>query len=77
MFLPDAGLVLMSYLNPLLAFDLPELARACTRAGVSGLIVPDLPFDEDQDLRIPLRAEGLALIQMVTPVTSEARLRKV
>ena len=70
-------ILLMSYLNPLLAYGLPELASACRRAGVSGLIVPDLPFDEDAERRGALSAEGLALIQMVTPVTSDERLRKV
>jgi len=70
-------ILLMSYLNPLLAFGLTQLAGACRLAGISGLIVPDLPFDEDEALRQALSAEGLALIQMVTPVTSDARLRKV
>src|SRR6185312_10219576 len=43
-------LLLMSYLNPLLAFGLQKLAAAAARAGVSGFIVPDLPYDESSDL---------------------------
>jgi tryptophan synthase alpha chain len=67
-------LLLMSYLNPLLAFGLSRLPSAAAAAGVSGFIVPDLPFEEGGDLRSALDREGLALVQMVTPVTPPARL---
>jgi tryptophan synthase alpha chain len=73
----DAPLLLMSYLNPLLAFGLEQLASASVRANVSGFIVPDLPFDESDDLRAALETEGLALVQMVTPVTSPERMAQV
>ena len=66
-------LVLMSYLNPLLAFGLESLAERSARAGVCGFIVPDLPFDESEDLRAALAPHGVALIQMVTPVTTPER----
>ncbi len=68
-------LLLMSYLNPLLAFGLDRLAQAASRAHVSGFIVPDLPLDEGADLRKALDEYGIAMVQMVTPVTREARLR--
>jgi tryptophan synthase alpha chain len=67
-------LLLMSYLNPLLAFGLSRLPSAAAAAGVSGFIVPDLPFEESGDLKAALDREGLALVQMVTPVTPPARL---
>ena len=67
-------LLLMSYLNPLLAFGLGRLPSAAAAAGVSGFIVPDLPFEESGDLKAALDREGLALVQMVTPVTPPARL---
>ena len=70
-----APILLMSYLNPLLAFGMERLPRAAARAGVSGFIVPDLPFEESADLRGALEAEGLALVQMVTPVTPPERLK--
>ncbi len=70
-----APILLMSYLNPLLAFGLEQLPRAAARAGVTGFIVPDLPFEESADLRRALEAEGLALVQMVTPVTPLERLK--
>lgn len=69
-----APVLLMSYLNPLLAYGMAALPLAAARAGVSGFIVPDLPFEESADLRSALDAEGLALVQMVTPVTPPDRL---
>jgi tryptophan synthase alpha chain len=68
-------LLLMSYLNPLLAFGIKRLAEAAAKAGVAGFIVPDLPLDESQDLRAALDEHQLALVQMVTPVTKPERLK--
>jgi len=67
--------VLMSYLNPLLAYGLERLAAAAAHAGVSGFIVPDLPLDESHELHAALADAQLALVQMVTPVTEPARLQ--
>jgi tryptophan synthase alpha chain len=69
-----APILLMSYLNPLLSYGLDALPREAAAAGVAGFIVPDLPFEESADLDRALASEGLALVQMVTPVTPAARL---
>lgn len=69
--------LLMSYLNPLLAFGLRELPEAAARAGVSGFIVPDLPHEESAELAAALSERGLALVQMVTPVTPLERQRRL
>ncbi len=69
-----APILLMSYLNPLLAYGLDALPLAAARAGVAGFIVPDLPFEESGDLAQALEREGMALVQMVTPVTPPERL---
>ena len=74
---PKAPLVLMSYLNPLLAYGLERLAADAAAAGVGGFIVPDLPYDEAEDFRAALAKPGLALIQMVTPVTRPERMAKL
>ena len=71
----DTPLVMMSYLNPLLAFGYDKLAERALNAGVCGFIVPDLPIEESADLRSALEAKGLGLIQLVTPATPDARLR--
>jgi tryptophan synthase alpha chain len=67
-------LLLMSYLNPLLAFGVGRLAASAAAAGVAGFIVPDLPLDESSELRAALDERQLALVQMVTPVTEAERL---
>jgi tryptophan synthase alpha chain len=75
----DVGvpLILMSYLNPLLAYGIGPLAADAARAGVAGFIVPDLPLDESSELYAALAAHELALVQMVTPVTEPARLQQL
>ncbi|HEY4973355.1 MAG TPA: tryptophan synthase subunit alpha, partial [Steroidobacteraceae bacterium] len=70
-------LLLMSYMNPLLAYGLAALAEKAAQVGVCGFIVPDLPFDESDDMRAALAPHGLALVQMVTPVTPPERLARV
>ena len=70
-------LLLMSYLNPLLAFGIGRLAASAAASGVSGFIVPDLPLDESSELRAALDEGKLALVQMVTPVTGAERLAQL
>jgi tryptophan synthase alpha chain len=70
-------LLLMSYLNPLLAFGVGRLAASAASAGVSGFIVPDLPLDESSELRMALDERQIALVQMVTPVTEPRRLAQL
>jgi tryptophan synthase alpha chain len=67
--------LLMSYLNPLLAFGLEALGARAAAVGVSGFIVPDLPHEESGPLRVALDPHGLALVQLVTPATPPERLR--
>lgn len=74
---PAAPLLLMSYLNPLLACGVERLAERAIGSGVCGLIVPDLPFEESAPVRAPLRPRGLGLVQLVTPVTPQERLARL
>jgi tryptophan synthase alpha chain len=71
-----AGLVLMGYMNPFLQYGLESFADDAARAGVHGVIVPDLPLDEAGAVRRILRERGLALISLVGPNTSEERMRR-
>ena len=70
-------LLLMSYLNPLLACGVGRLAASAVAAGVAGFIVPDLPLDESSELRAALDERQIALVQMVTPVTEPPRLAQL
>jgi len=71
---PAVPLLLMSYLNPLLAYGPERLVRDAAAVGVCGLIVPDLPWEESADLRAACDAVGLGVVQLVTPVTPPERL---
>jgi tryptophan synthase alpha chain len=73
----DAPVVLMSYLNPLLAYGYERVASRSLEAGVAGFIVPDLPWEESEEFGAPLAEAGLALVQLVTPATPEARLARL
>jgi len=70
----DAPLVMMSYLNPLMAYGYEQLAERALQTGVCAFIVPDLPYEESADFRKALAARGIGLIQLVTPATPDARL---
>jgi len=72
-----APVLLMSYLNPLLAFGYAALSARAAAVGVSGFIVPDLPYEESAPLRAALEPHGLALVQLVTPATPAERLQRL
>jgi tryptophan synthase alpha chain len=74
---PRAPLVLMSYANPLLAFGVERLAEQAAKCGVSGFIVPDLALEESTPWRDAFDAAGVALVQLVSPLTPDERLRAI
>lgn len=69
--------VLMCYANPILAGGGRRVIDALAGAGISGLIVPDLPFEESAELRELCCRCGIALIAMVAPTTSQDRLARI
>lgn len=73
---PDVPVVLMTYYNPVLQFGANSLARAMARAGISGIIVPDLPLEEAGALAGELREQGRAWVSLAAP-TSTGRLEKL
>ncbi|MEM7283197.1 MAG: tryptophan synthase subunit alpha [Pseudomonadota bacterium] len=73
----QAPVMLMSYLNPLLAYGYDDLVQSSLDSGVAGFIVPDLPLEESMELAQVLDSADLALVQLVTPVTPEERLQKL
>ncbi|MBA3584045.1 MAG: tryptophan synthase subunit alpha [Gemmatimonadetes bacterium] len=70
-------LVLFTYLNPLDAFGPERAAEACQHAGFGGVLVADLPFDEDPAVANALAVRGLPLIRLAAPTTPAARLRSL
>ena len=71
----ETPLVMMSYLNPLLAFGYERLAQRALETGVCAFIVPDLPYEESAEINAALAAQGVGLIQLVTPATPVERLK--
>jgi tryptophan synthase alpha chain len=69
--------IFMGYYNPILAFGEEAFCRACSEAGVDGLIVPDLPPEEGGHLEAASQAYGMALIYLVAPGSTPERLRLV
>ena len=69
-------LILMGYLNPILHFGIEPFCQACAESGVSGLIIPDLPFGDYLTQVKPVADRyGLRVIMLITPETSEERIR--
>ncbi|MDX6720842.1 MAG: tryptophan synthase alpha chain [Solirubrobacteraceae bacterium] len=69
--------VLMCYVNLVLARTPDGFAAAAARAGVSGLIVPDLPLEEAPEIHDACEAHGIALVPLVAPTTPDERLRAI
>jgi tryptophan synthase alpha chain len=75
----DATVLLMGYANPFLRYraGLNEFASDAARAGVAGIIVPDLPSEESADFDAALDPEGLARIDLYAPTTPDERLARL
>ena len=74
---PDMPLVLMGYYNPIHCYGVDRFLRDARQAGVDGLIVVDLPPEEDEELCLPALRAGISFIRLATPTTDEGRLPKV
>ena len=70
-------IVLMGYYNPIYIFGVDAFLAAAKAAGVDGLIVVDLPPEEDEELCLPALAAGLNFIRLTTPTTDDQRLPAV
>ena len=72
----EIPLVLMGYLNPILHYGIENFCKSCVESGVSGMIIPDLPFKDYQEIVKPIADKyDLRVIMLITPETSEERIR--
>jgi tryptophan synthase alpha chain len=61
----------MSYYNPIFKYGVEKFTGRAARAGMSGLIVPDLPYEEREELLTPCKENGLTLISLIAPTSEE------
>tara|TARA_B100001989_G_scaffold186233_1_gene135817 strand:- start:57 stop:854 length:798 start_codon:yes stop_codon:yes gene_type:complete len=73
----ETPIILMGYANPLFAYGMADFAKTASEYGVDGLIIVDLPPEEDCILREHTQQYGLDIIRLITPTTDEERLPKV
>jgi tryptophan synthase alpha chain len=74
----NAPLILMGYLNPVLQYGFEKFCREAKNAGISGIILPDLPLAEYENEYMSIMKENnLSFIFLITPETSEERIRKI
>ncbi len=74
---PEAGLVIFSYLNPIVRYGVNRFAGAAARAGLDGVLVTDLTVEEALDWRRTMAAHRLATIFLAAPTSSDARLARI
>ena len=70
-------LVFMTYYNPVLNFGLEKFCHSCTKAGINGLIVPDLPPEEGEELETVTHKHDLDLIYLLAPTSTDERIAAV
>ena len=70
-------LVFMTYFNPVFSYGVEEFCAACNRAGIDGLIIPDLPPEEGSELEASTQKQGLDLIYLLAPTSTEERIRLI
>ncbi|MCM8809098.1 MAG: tryptophan synthase subunit alpha [Candidatus Omnitrophica bacterium] len=67
----------MSYFNPIYKYGIEKFADRCVESGVSGLIIPDLPYEESFEIKKILKERNINLIYFLTPYTSQERTKKI
>lgn len=70
----DTPIILMGYYNPIYIYGVEAFLKDALEAGVDGLIIVDLPPEEDQELAIPALDKGMGFIHLATPTSDEERL---
>ncbi|MDF2499568.1 MAG: tryptophan synthase, alpha subunit [Anaerosporomusa subterranea] len=70
-------LVLMAYYNSLLQYGIEKFISTCAAVGVDGLIIPDLPLEESEELRQQGDAQGIAVILLIAPTTPTERIARI
>lgn len=73
----DIPLVFMTYFNPVFSYGLEKFSRDCADSGIDGLIIPDLPPEEGAELEASSQKQGLDLIYLLAPTSTDERIHLV
>ena len=72
----DIPLVFMTYINPVYTYGVERFTKRCAECGIDGIIIPDVPFEEKEEVRDVFENAGIELISMIAP-TSKERIRMI
>ena len=73
----DTPIILMGYYNPIYIYGVDKFLEDALAAGADGMIIVDLPPEEDRELAIPAKEAGMAMIHLATPTTDQKRLKQI
>lgn len=73
----EIPIILMGYINPVLRYGIDDFCEEASKAGVDGLIIPDIPIEESGIISEKIRTQGLSLIYLVAPNSSDQRMQKI
>src|SRR5699024_10146746 len=70
-------IILMTYINPIFNYGVDSFANDCKASGVSGVIIPDVPFEEEAFLLNPLKSNDISFIRLASLTSTQERLEKI
>lgn len=73
----NVPLVCMTYFNPVLSRGVSRFMRDCKESGIDGVIIPDLPVEEAEEVILKAKDSGVDIVLLATPTTTEARMKKI
>jgi tryptophan synthase alpha chain len=73
----ETPIILMGYYNPIYAYGTEKFVEDASKCGVDGLLIVDLPPEEEEELLTPCKKQAINLIHLATPTSDEARIRKI
>lgn len=73
----DVPIVLMTYINPIFVFGIEEFAATCARVGVDGVIIPDVPLEEEELIEAALTNHSIAFIRLAALTSTPERLQEI
>lgn len=73
----NVPIILMTYINPIFNYGIENFAKDCKASGVSGVIIPDVPYEEEEFLLNPLSSNNIAFIRLAALTSTKERLQKI